>query len=80
MPASFPQHDPAVVREVVQVSHGNLERVKELVGARPALARVSWDWGFGDWETPIDAASHVGHRPIAEFLMTNGARPTISTA
>ncbi len=79
-PSNFPQHDPAVVRETVQVSHGNLARVKELVTARPALARVSWDWGFGDWETPIDAASHVGNRPIAEFLIANGARPTIYTA
>lgn len=79
-PPSFPQHDPAVVREVVQVSHGNLARVKELVSARPALARVSWDWGFGDWETPIDAASHVGNRSIAEFLIASGARPTIYTA
>ena len=44
------------------------------------LFRSSWDWGFGDWETPIDAASHVGNRPIAEFLIANGARPTIYTA
>lgn len=77
---NFPQHDYEVVREVVTVSHGNLARVKELVGPRPALARVAWDWGFGDWEAPIDAASHVGNRPIAEFLMANGARPTIYTA
>ena len=61
-------------------SHGNLARVKELVSARPALARASWDWGFGDWETAIDAASHVGNRPIAEYLIANGARPTIYTA
>lgn len=79
-PSSFPQHDPSVVKEVVQVSHGNLPRVKELITARPALARASWDWGFGDWEAAIDAASHVGHRPIAEFLIANGARPTIYTA
>jgi len=77
---NFPQHDPSVVREIVQVSHGNLERVRELVAARPALGSASWDWGFGDWETPIDAASHVGNRPIAEFLIANGARPTIYTA
>jgi hypothetical protein len=76
----FPAHDPDVVKEIVGVSHGNLARVKELVSARPALARVSWDWGYGDWETPIDAASHVGNRPIAEYLMANGARPTIYTA
>ena len=68
-----------MVREVVGASHGNLARVKALVTARPALARVSWDWGYGDWETPIDAASHVGNRPIAELLIAHGARPTIFT-
>jgi hypothetical protein len=68
------------VKEIVSVAHGNLARVKELVSARPALARASWDWGYGDWETAIDAASHVGNRPIAEFLVANGARPTIYTA
>ena len=51
-PAStFPAQDPDVVKEMVGVSHGNLARVKELVSARPALARASWDWGYGDWET-----------------------------
>jgi hypothetical protein len=77
---TFPAQDAAVVKEIVGVSHRDLARVKELVSARPALARASWDWGFGDWETPIDAASHVGNRPIAEFLIANGARPTIFTA
>jgi hypothetical protein len=79
-PASFPAHDPDLVKEIVGVSHSNLARVKELVSARPALARASWDWGYGDWETPIDAASHVGNRPIADYLIANGARPTIFTA
>jgi hypothetical protein len=79
-PASFPQQDPDVVKEMVTVAHGNLARVKELVSARPALARASWDWGYGDWETAIDAASHVGNRPIADYLIANGARPTIYTA
>src|SRR4029079_10122965 len=78
--STFPAHEPDAVREVVSVSHGNFARVKELVSGRPALARVSWDWGFGDWETPIDAASHVGNRAIAEFLIASGARPTIYTA
>ena len=76
----FPSHDDESVREIVSVAHGNLARVKEMVTARPALARASWDWGFGDWETPIDAASHVGNRPIAELLIANGARPTTFTA
>jgi hypothetical protein len=77
---SFPAQEPELVKEIVTVAHGNLARVKELVTARPALARASWDWGYGDWETPIDAASHVGNRPIAEFLIANGARPTVFTA
>ena len=78
--AAFPQQDDEAVKEIVTVAHGNLARVKELVTARPALARASWDWGFGDWETAIDAASHVGNRPIAELLIANGARPTGFTA
>jgi len=78
--SGFPAHEPEMVKEIVGASHGNLARVKELVTVRPALARASWDWGFGDWETAIDAASHVGNRPIAEFLLANGARPTIFTA
>jgi len=78
--AAFPAQEPDLVKEIVGVSHGNLARVKELVSAHPALARASWDWGFGDWETAIDAASHVGNRPIAEYLIANGARPTIFTA
>jgi hypothetical protein len=76
----FPSQDPDLVREVVYVAHGNLARLKELVSGRPALARATWDWGFGDWESPIDAASHMGNRPIAEFLLANGARPTLFTA
>jgi len=78
--AAFPAQEPDLVREIVGVAHNSLARVKELVSARPALARASWDWGFGDWETAIDAASHVGNRPIAEYLIANGARPTIYTA
>ena len=78
--ADFPMHEPELVQEMVAVSHNNLARVKELVGRQPALAKVSFDWGFGDWEACIDAASHIGNREIAEFLVANGARPTIFTA
>src|SRR4029453_16914807 len=78
--SSFPQQESDLVREIVTVAHGNLARVKELVTARPALARAQWDGGYGDWESPIDAASHVGNRPIAELLIATGARPTVFTA
>jgi hypothetical protein len=57
--ADFPSHEPALVQEMVVVSHNNFARVQELVGRQPALAKVSFDCGFGDWETPIDAASHT---------------------
>ena len=77
---AFPAQDPALIKEIVGVSHGDLKRVRELVEHQPALARASFDWGFGDWETCIDAASHVGRREIADFLITNGARPTLFTA
>src|SRR6202022_1027028 len=44
------------------------------------LAKAAWDWGFGDWEDALGAASHVGNREIAELLLANGARPTIFSA
>jgi hypothetical protein len=79
-PEVFPGLDPAAVKEVVGASHRDLKRVRELVERQPALARASLDWGFGDWEACIDAASHTGNRPIADFLLSNGARPTIFSA
>ena len=74
---SFPRQDPSIAREIVGASHNNLGRVKELVSARPALARASWDWGYGDWETALGAASHVGNKEIAAVLLAAGAHPTI---
>src|SRR5258708_23280902 len=67
---TFPSQPPELVREMVTVAHFDLKRVKELVEARPALASAGWDWGFGDWETPLGAASHMGNRPIAEYLLS----------
>lgn len=77
---SFPSQHPHLAREIVGVAHRDLARVKELVGAHPSLAKASWDWGFGDWETALGSASHVGNRPIAEFLIEQGAPPTIFSA
>jgi hypothetical protein len=77
---SFPSLHAFLAKEMVTVSHGNLARVKELVARHASLAKASWDWGFGDWETALGAASHVGNRPIAEFLLENGAAPTIFSA
>jgi hypothetical protein len=80
VPGTFPSHDPALAREMVGVSHGNAARVRELLSARPALAKASWDWGYGDWESALGAASHVGNREIAEMLIAAGAPVTIFSA
>jgi hypothetical protein len=77
---SFPTQHPHLAREIVGVAHRDLARVKELVTVHPSLAKASWDWGFGDWETALGSASHVGNRPIAEFLIEQGAQPTIFSA
>jgi hypothetical protein len=73
----FPTQPPELAREMVTVSHYDLHHVKELVESRPSLARAAWDWGFGDWETALGAASHMGNRPIAEYLISKGARPSL---
>lgn len=74
------RNDPERVQGVVGASHSNFERVRSLVEEQPALAKASWDWGFGDWETALGAASHTGRREIAEYLIANGARPTLFSA
>jgi hypothetical protein len=65
---------------MVRVAHFDLARVKQLVEARPALARAAMDWGFGDWEDALGAASHTGRFDIAELLIAHGARPTLFSA
>lgn len=76
----FPQQDPALVRDIVGAAHSREERVRELVSMHPALVNAWWDWGFGDWESPLGAAAHTGRRSIAEFLIEHGARVDIFAA
>ena len=78
-PKRYPAIIEEITSEVVGVSHFNLDRLKELVNKRPELARATWDWGFGDWETAIGAASHVGRKDIVQYLLSKGARPDIFT-
>ena len=76
----FPRQHPDRVADVVGAAHRDLERVRALVEETPALANADWDWGFGDWETPLGAAAHTGQRAIAEYLLARGARATIFSA
>jgi hypothetical protein len=72
--------DPEVVQSFVGSSHGDLERVRQLLDEHPTLVNASWDWGGGDWETGLGAAAHMGRRDIAELLLAHGARLDIFAA
>ena len=75
-----PPIDSELVAEFVLKAHGDLDRVRRLLEQEPELANAAWDWGGGDWETGLGAASHVGRRDIAEFLLDHGARKDIFAA
>jgi hypothetical protein len=79
LPPTYPSQEPDVVRAVVGKAHVDYEAVRELVTPRPELAKAAWDWGFGDWETALGAASHMGRHDIAELLIEHGARPDLFT-
>ena len=64
----------ALVYAFVGAGHGNLEKVKQLLVQDSHLIYASRDWGGGDWETALGGAAHTGHREIAEYLLSQGAR------
>lgn len=71
---------PELVHEFVGNAHGDLQRVQQLLAQEPMLVNAAWDWGGGDWETGLGAASHMGRRDIALYLLENGARMDIFAA
>jgi hypothetical protein len=80
IPDRGPRLDLDLVREFVIAGHGNLNRTRELLEQQPALINATWDWGGGDWETALGGASHMGNKPIAEFLLSKGARMDVFAA
>ncbi|MGH3004169.1 MAG: ankyrin repeat domain-containing protein [Gaiellaceae bacterium] len=72
--------DAADVEAFVNNAHGDLAEVKQLLEREPALVDAAWDWGGGDWETALGAASHMGRGDIAELLIDRGARVDIFAA
>jgi len=69
-----------LVQEFVVKSHGDLDRVTQLLAQEPALVNATWDWGGGDFETALGAAAHMGRKDIANFLLEHGARLDIFAA
>ena len=67
-------------REFVGNAHGDVEAVLAALEADPTLANAAWDWGGGDWETALGAASHMHRRDIAELLLAHGARMDVFAA
>jgi hypothetical protein len=73
-PTRKPALELALVKEFVGAGHGNIPRVKELLGAEPRLIHATYDWGAGDFETALGGASHIGRRDAALYLIEAGAR------
>lgn len=65
---------------IVLFAHSDIEKVRKLLVAQPKLANATMDWGGGDWESALGAASHMGRRDIADLLLHHGARPDIFCA
>ncbi len=76
-PSAYPVTPAGSAAAIVGASHANLDRVRELLGEDAGLAKAVWDWGFGDWETALGAASHTGRTDIMDVLIAHGARPDI---
>lgn len=72
--------DKKVVEEFVRVSHGKMEKVKEMLGEHPTLLNVAHDWKNGDFETGLGAASHIGHKALVQYFLEKGAQANIFTA
>ena len=61
-------------------THGDLEKVQELLVESPSLLHASYNWGGSDWESALGASAHVGRKDIALYLLEKGARMDIFAA
>ncbi|MFM8273176.1 MAG: ankyrin repeat domain-containing protein [Gemmata sp.] len=75
-----PQLSKLMVQDFVVFAHTDIAMVTKLLDREPALVNAFMDWGGGDWESALGAASHMGNRPMAELLLERGARIDIFCA
>lgn len=75
-----PQLDKALVKEFVGKSHSDPDKVKELLAEYPTLLNAAHDWKFGDFETGLGAASHMGNKELVQYFLDHGAQANIFTA
>ncbi len=71
---------PDQIRDFVGKAHADIDYVRAALAQHPSLVDAAWDWGDGDWETGLGAASHIGRRDIAELLIEHGGEMTIFAA
>ena len=77
LPEQYPAYSAELIKTIVAVAHFDLNKLKDLIDPHPHLVKSAWDWGFGDWETPLGAACHMGRRDVAEYLLSKGAAPSL---
>jgi hypothetical protein len=75
-----PVLEPALVQQFVRISHFDFDGAKQMLEEYPSLLNASWDWGGGDFETGLGAASHVGNRDIAMHFISKGVRMNLFAA
>ena len=75
-----PQLDKALVEKFVGASHGKFDIVKVMLEEHPTLINAAHDWRRGDFETGLGAASHVGNKEVAQYLLDRGGQANIFTA
>jgi len=75
-----PQLDKDLVMTFVGDVHSKIDKVKALLEEHPTLINAAHDWKYGDFETALGAASHVGYKELAQYLIDNGAQANIFTA
>jgi ankyrin repeat protein len=73
VPQAVPQ---TVIEECVGNAHGNLARVAELITQYPAVVNAPAPWN----ETPVEAATQMGNKPIIDLLLQHGAPLDFFTA
>lgn len=71
-----PPYPWPVINELVGVSHGNLARMRELLGLYPRLLHASASWD----ELGVEAGAHVGFKDGVRFLLDQGAPASLPTA
>jgi len=69
-----------LVQDFVGAGHRDMDKVKSMLKENPNLINAAHDWQKGDFETCLGAASHVGYKELARWLIEQGAQTNIFTA